>query len=50
MKQRWVLQGNSQNGGEWLDLHEARRIKDLPKVNMKIARQIGAIYRIVLNY
>lgn len=47
MKQIWVLQGNSQNGGEWLDLFSARKIKQLPNINADIARSIGAIYRIV---
>lgn len=46
---RWVLQGNSQNGGEWLDLYQARRIKDLPRVNRRIAKMIGAKYRVILK-
>ncbi len=48
-KPMWTLQGNSQSGGEWLDLYSARRIKDLPKVNQRIAKAIGAIYRVVLK-
>lgn len=46
---RWVLQGNSNSGGEWLDLFYARRIKDLPRVNWQIAKSIGAKYRVVLK-
>lgn len=46
----WTLQGNSYyEGAEWLDLYTARRIKDLPKVNQRIAHAIGARYRVVLK-
>lgn len=47
---RWVLQGR---GGwvdaDWVDLYDARRIKSLPRVNMRIAKTIGAKYRVVLK-
>lgn len=46
---KWVLQGNSVSGGEWLDLYFARSIKNLPRVNQRIAKMIGAKYRVVLK-
>lgn len=47
MTQVWALQGITEAYGEWMTLHERRRIKDLPKVNRRIAKMIGANYRIV---
>jgi hypothetical protein len=50
MKQVWVLQGRSPNGlNEWIDLHSAPCIKALPLVNQRIAKMIGAKYRVVLK-
>lgn len=50
MKQLWVLQGRIRaTDKEWFDLHERRRRRDLPKVNMRIAKMIGGEYRIVLQ-
>lgn len=47
---RWVLQGTTDSAeGEWLDLYSARRIKDLPRVNQRIAKTIGARFRVVFK-
>jgi hypothetical protein len=50
MRQQWILQGRgSWEDAEWIDLYSAPRIKALPRVNQRMARAIGATYRVVMG-